>query len=295
MNKRIIATLLCASSALALFAAQKKGVVAKPGAQAEFYPGMDREYSFKFTITSDEIRDIISGENRGPAKVVVPAHDEEKSAAPAAPEELDKDDIERMTILAESGISNFQYYLARCYARGKKVAQDYEKALFWYEKAANQGNTKAQNNLACIYLDGLGVPRDAKKAAYWFEKAAEKNDKLALLNLGCMWEEGDLGEPDYAKAFDYYQKSDKLECAYAADKLGHCYEKGAGTKADPKKAFAYYKKAADMGYGPAMYEVGRLYLDGIGVKKDAARAKECLEKAAKKDVEEAKELLKTLQ
>ena len=296
MKKISIAILLCAAPAFALFA--QKATVGRQGAAAEFYPGIvDREYSFEFSFTTDEIHDFLSGKKKSQKEVVVPSYDEGKDAAPSAPEpeELDKDDIERMKALAEKGNADFQYFLARCYARGRKVDQDYKQALFWYEKAASQGLTKAQNNLACLYLDGKGVDRDVKKAAYWFEQAAEQNDKLALLNLGCMWEEGDLGQPDYAKAFDYYQKSDKLGCSYAADKLGHCWENGTGTKANPKKAFACFKKAADMGYYPAYCEVGRLYLEGIGVKKDAALAKKYLEAADEKGVGEAKELLKKLQ
>jgi uncharacterized protein len=40
------------------------------------------------------------------------------------------------------------------YDNGRGVKQDYKKAIEWYEKSANQGNTKAQFNLGIMYANG---------------------------------------------------------------------------------------------------------------------------------------------
>lgn len=258
------------------------------------------ERSFSFSVTVDEIKEAFLGNSGKPAQVDSVSrgvkNDEsvqEKEDPPA--EVLDANAIDEMTNLAQSGNANFQYSLGRCYDKGIKVAQDYKQALYWYQKAAEQGHDKAANNLGCMYLDGRGVEQDCEKAAYWLEKSAQKNDTLAILNLGCMYEDGNLGgAPNYDKAFEYYQKADKLGCAPAAWVLGHCFEVGVGTRANAKKAFSYYKKSADAGYGPAAYETGRRYLEGDGVKKDAALAKKYLEAAAKKGDESAKKLLESL-
>ena len=55
---------------------------------------------------------------------------------------------------------------------GKGVKKSYKKAAFWLIKAAEQGNTDAQNNLGISYYDGQGVKQSYEKAAYWFTKAA---------------------------------------------------------------------------------------------------------------------------
>ncbi len=242
--------------------------------------------SYSFSVTLDEIKNIITGKTKEPAQVELPSSSNKDGDAQdvkeVSPEALDPNAIEEMTRLAQSGNANFQYNLGRCYDRGIKVAQDYKLAFYWYQKAAEQGHDKAANNLGCLYLDGRGVPQDFEKAAYWLELSAQKNDTYALLNLGSMYEDGNFGSPDYNKAFEYYQKADKMGCAPAAWELGHCFEVGVGTKANAKKAFSFYKKSADLGYGPAAYETGRRYLEGDGVKKDAALAKKYLEIAVKK-------------
>ena len=47
------------------------------------------------------------------------------------------------------------------------------KAIYWYEKSAEQGNHHVQNNLANIYKNGDGIDKDMNKAIYWYKKAAE--------------------------------------------------------------------------------------------------------------------------
>ena len=66
------------------------------------------------------------------------------------------------------------YNLAQCYANGLGVKQDAEKAVFWYQKAAAQGNPYAQFNLGSCYLQGIGVPVNKSVAKKYFE-AAKRN------------------------------------------------------------------------------------------------------------------------
>lgn len=252
--------------------------------------------SYSFSVTFDEIKEFFSGKNKEPAQVEsAPRGKSDSEIKELPPEMSDAAAVDEMTRLAQSGNANFQYSLGRCYDKGLKVKQDYEQALYWYQKAAEQGHDKAANNLGCMYLDGRGVEQDYEKAAWWLELSAQKNDTLAILNLGCMYEDGNLGgSQNYDKAFEYYQRADKLGCAPAAYELGHCFEVGVGTKANAKKAFSFYKKSADAGYGPAAYETGRRYLEGDGVKKDAALAKKYLEIAVNKGELKAAELLGAL-
>jgi len=56
---------------------------------------------------------------------------------------------------------------------GEGVEKDWEKAAYWFTKAAEQGDATAQNNLGVCYENGMGVERDRKKAVYWYTKAAE--------------------------------------------------------------------------------------------------------------------------
>lgn len=77
--------------------------------------------------------------------------------------------------LAEDGDANVQYQLATRYESGHLEKQDYEKALYWFRKAAEKGNKMAMRSLAHIYEKGLdGVAPDAKAAKNWADRALEK-------------------------------------------------------------------------------------------------------------------------
>ena len=62
--------------------------------------------------------------------------------------------------------------LGDIYYEGKGVAQDYSKALQWYEKAACHGNNKAMFRLGIMYHDGKGTEPNLEKALEWCQKAS---------------------------------------------------------------------------------------------------------------------------
>lgn len=63
------------------------------------------------------------------------------------------------------------------------------QALYWFNKAAEQGYIADQVELGNLYMSNIGLYRDKgnKEATYWYKKAAEaKNGFNAFiqLNLG---------------------------------------------------------------------------------------------------------------
>ena len=72
---------------------------------------------------------------------------------------------------------------------GKKLYSDkkYEQAIYWWQKAADAGNSAAQKNLAICYFNGYGVEKDVEKAVYWWQKAANAGNSGAeyMLELCC--------------------------------------------------------------------------------------------------------------
>ena len=62
--------------------------------------------------------------------------------------------------------------------------QNYYKAVYWYKKAATQGNTYAQLNFGMAYLIGKGVKQSYSKGIYWLRKAAAHGsvEAKSLLN-----------------------------------------------------------------------------------------------------------------
>src|SRR5208283_2618949 len=93
------------------------------------------------------------------------------------------------------------------YYYGRGVPKDYDEAVKWYRKAADQGNADAQNNLGIIYQNGFGVAKDYEEAVKWYRKSADQGHAVAQANLGWMCENGYGIPKDYEEAVKWYRKS----------------------------------------------------------------------------------------
>lgn len=78
---------------------------------------------------------------------------------------------------------------------------NYEEAMKWYRKAADQGNAEAQYQLGEIYDQGMAGKKDYQEAFKWFRLAAEQGEPDAQLNLGDLYESGQGVKQDYAEAY----------------------------------------------------------------------------------------------
>jgi TPR repeat protein len=66
------------------------------------------------------------------------------------------------------------------YETGQGVAQDYKQAVYWYQKAADAGDTFAQFDLGRIYEAGQeGVAMDYVEAHKWWNIAASNGEERA--------------------------------------------------------------------------------------------------------------------
>jgi len=111
--------------------------------------------------------------------------------------------------MAENGDVFAQYELGICYINETDEPINYNKALEYLCKAANQGFWRAYDSIARRYALGQGVEKDPSIAVEWFLKGA---------NIG------------------YYK---------SMFELGMCYKKGIGVVKDPEKAVQWLKKASE--------------------------------------------------
>ena len=95
-----------------------------------------------------------------------------------------------------------QYNLGVDYYQKK----DYDKAAYWFEKAAEQGLAEAQLNLGHIYYNynDIGVSSDWEKALYWYEKAALQGNAKAQTQTGIITH---LYKRDDEKAIYWWKKA----------------------------------------------------------------------------------------
>jgi|GEM_PF-2132712 len=74
---------------------------------------------------------------------------------------------------ALAGDAEGQFELASMYYKGSERPQDYETAMHWFRKAADQGLVQAQFMVGRMFYDGEGVPVDHEEAKKWFRMAAD--------------------------------------------------------------------------------------------------------------------------
>ena len=79
-----------------------------------------------------------------------------------------KDDFVYDLSLATQGVSVSQYNTGVNYSVGRGIEKDMEKAVYWYQRANEQGHSKAPFNIAIFYADGIYIERDYGLALEYF-------------------------------------------------------------------------------------------------------------------------------
>lgn len=158
------------------------------------------------------------------------------------------DTIKDLEDKAFAKIPEAQHDLGALYTAGQAgVIQNYERAGFWFEKAAEQGIGNAAYNLGVLYQQGLGTEQDLQRALDWYRRAAQLGHPEAQYNLGIAYIEG-VGtryNPNMAAAF--FQQAAFNGVNEAAYNLGLILENGLLGEVRPSDALNWYKRAADGG------------------------------------------------
>lgn len=164
--------------------------------------------------------------------------------------------------------------------------QNQERALFWIEKAANQGLADAQTHLGLLlepspYSFGEEADKKAKAAFEWYKKAAEQNHALGMICLAQAYGFGSGTERNEAKAKEWYQKAVDTKNPEAQYLVGDMLINGdqlfgGKTEENEKKGMMLILMSAKQNYGPALLFWGKSLR-----KKAPDQAKEFLEKCLK--------------
>ncbi len=117
---------------------------------------------------------------------------------------------------------------------------EFEKAIAFFEGAAEQGHSDAIASLATIYIDGQVVKQNFDKGFMYLYKGL-KNGNIYLINyLGTLYLEGKGVAKDYEKAFKSFSIAAEKCYSYALLNLANCFEHGYGTKIDINEAVNCY-------------------------------------------------------
>ena len=113
----------------------------------------------------------------------------------------------------EQNLLGYAYYI------GQGKPKNYEKAVYWYRKAAAQGDAGAENNLGVAYNYGNGVDKNFSRAVYWYRKAADQGNPSAQTNLGVAYYQGDGVKSSTMEALHWWTKAAKQGDARARSYL----------------------------------------------------------------------------
>lgn len=204
--------------------------------QGETLYGLAKRYG----VTMDELTAANPGSDKGikmGQELVIPCNEPIAYATVDAPQQVQ-----------EAGWAMFN--IGNLYFDAKGVTQDYDKAMEWYQKAADIDYLPGIHNVGYLYYHGYGVPQDYKKAFQYFSRASERGYALSKGKLGEMYYYGYYVEQNYQKAFDllYASSTDKDNPSPSAmNMLSICYRFGYGTTQDLEKAEYWLSKAQETG------------------------------------------------
>jgi TPR repeat protein len=95
-----------------------------------------------------------------------------------------------------------------------------ETSLFWYHKAAEDGNTDAQMKMGYAYMVGRGVRQDYQKAFKWYGLAAEQGIADAQFALGLLYHNERVAFSNVNMAEKWYRLADAQGSTNASGSLG---------------------------------------------------------------------------
>ncbi len=230
--------------------------------------------------------------NGGPAFVqpITLAREEVQEQAPAPTVATQQVPTEGEGMTAEQMNSLGDDYLN---GRNSKT-QNYQEAVKWFRKAAEQGYANGQVNWGYMYENGYGVEKNYTEAVKWYQKAAEQGHARGQSNLGVMYRDGYGVEKNYTEAVKWFRKAAEQGNAGGQSNLGYMYLNSYGVAKNYTEAVKWFRKAAEQGHAAGQRNLGYMYENGYGVEKNLATAKSWYEKAAAQGDDFAKKRLEAL-
>lgn len=157
---------------------------------------------------------------------------------------------------AELGHPIAQYNLAMMYSNGESVYVDYQQAVYWFRKSAEQSFAPAQYRLGELYYFAKGgLNRNLDKAVELFLMAAKQKDADAQMNLAMLSGTGEGLPLDKEKALSWI-----LKARIGGNPVARSYQKmlneSAKGRFSPEQQHRYWlEKAAELGIREAQLEL----------------------------------------
>jgi hypothetical protein len=137
------------------------------------------------------------------------------------------------------------------------------------ERLAKAGNAEAIYHLGMAYQTGTGVAEDHERALDAFRKAAALGDPLASYKLGCYFDGQGAGlvAEDLAQALKYKLIAAEAGYALAQQDVGAIYARNGNIPA----GLVWLEKSAAQGWSGGLMTLASVYNGAVGVEPDPAK------------------------
>ena len=175
-------------------------------------------------------------------------------------------DMDAIRSRAEAGDASAEYELGRSMLSQRPADSELASAMPWFRRSADQGYAPAEYAYGGLFREGRW--KDPKQLVYWWTKAAQQGNVNAQLWLGAFYEQGRYGlSRDSVEALKWLSMAAEQNQPDAQVTLGQMYDNGEGVPQDYELAAYWYRKAADHtmdlgGAGLAVNSLVQLYEDG---------------------------------
>lgn len=154
---------------------------------------------------------------------------------------------------AEGGVVPAMAACGNLYFKGGGgIEKNAEKAIQWFKKAADFGNTAAMNNIGYIY----GTLENYEEALTWYEKSAALDNVTAMLNLSSVYKNQFQNKKIAAQ---WLKKAESLKDTDSIREVAGFYAADAENDRQINKAIKLYQKAIALGDVDAQRELGDFY------------------------------------
>jgi localization factor PodJL len=133
------------------------------------------------------------------------------------------------------------------YAEGKGVAQNYDEAAKWYDRAAQANVVPAMFRLGTLFEKGLGAKKDLDVARRYYVLAADRGNAKAMHNLAVLDADGGTKGANYKSASYWFRKAADRGVADSQFNLGILYARGIGVEQNLAESFKWFSLAAAQG------------------------------------------------
>jgi serine/threonine protein kinase/TPR repeat protein len=124
---------------------------------------------------------------------------------------------------------NSSYARAEKFYLGIDGQQNFQRAAFYYRKAAELGHVLSMNALGVCYANGTGVAQSDRSAIEWFLRAAEEKHAEAMYNLALGYLFSSQRNVEWA--LPWAEKAAQADYRPAIMLVGYMYTTGTGTQA----------------------------------------------------------------